>query len=679
IKDWPGGVVTDIPVEPSGNFEDSAASGVWTLDQVANYVKQDLWPIPGNVDSSKYVDALFSTYLYTGTATTNNIVNGVDLTEGGLVWFKTRDDVEDHNLVDSERGSNKGLESNTTDAETGSAGFSTFNSNGFTLTGGFGKTNSTSSTYTSWTFRKKEKFFDIVTYTGDDVSGREIAHNLGSTPGFMIVKKTSGTYNWQIYHSSIGATKFLEFTTGASQTSSAVWNDTAPTDAVFTVGNEYGVNQSGDTYVAYLFASDAGGFGDDGTENIIKCGSFAHNYSGATVDCGFEPQWILVKAADQSNNWYIFDVMRGIVTGGLSGDGDAALFPNTSGAENVNTWGIDVNATGFTVYGNNILSSGNAIYIAIRRSMKTPTAGTEVFAPIAWTGDGTNNRVLPTGFDVDAVWNKYDLPSANSRGISYNRLTSSEYLQFDATLAAGTNTLGILYFDLSNGIDLGDSGGFDKNSSGDDHVGYNFKRATGFFDVVAYTGNGTAGATQAHNLGVVPELMVFKNRNAVTHWPVYYGNSGKYMHLSLNDAESNSGSFWNSTSPTTSLFTVGASNQVNGSGNGMVAYLFASLAGVSKVGSYTGTGADLNVDCGFSAGARFILIKRTDSTGDWYVYDSARGIVAGDDPYVLLNSVAAEVTNTDYIDPLSSGFTVTSSAPAALNASGGTYIFLAIA
>ena len=95
--------------------------------------------------------------------------------------------------------------------------------------------------------------------------------------------------------------------------------------------------------------------------------------------------------------------------------------------------------------------------------------------------------------------------------------------------------------------------------------------------------------------------------------------------------------------------------------------------------SYTGTGANLNVDCGFSAGARFILIRRTDASGDWYVWDSARGIVAGNDPYLLLNSTAAEVTNTDYIDPLASGFTVTSSAPAALNASGGTYIFLAIA
>jgi hypothetical protein len=109
-------------------------------------------------------------------------------------------------------------------------------------------------------------------------------------------------------------------------------------------------------------------------------------------------------------------------------------------------------------------------------------------------------------------------------------------------------------------------------------------------------------------------------------------------------------------------------------------YLFASLNGISKIGTYSGTGSNVNVDCGFTAGARFVLIKRTDSTGtDWYIWDTTRGIVSGNDPYLFLNSNAAQVTNTDYIDPLNAGFTVTSSAPAALNASGGTYLFLAIA
>ena len=108
-----------------------------------------------------------------------------------------------------------------------------------------------------------------------------------------------------------------------------------------------------------------------------------------------------------------------------------------------------------------------------------------------------------------------------------------------------------------------------------------------------------------------------------------------------------------------------------------VAYLFATLAGVSKVGSYTGTGAQQTINAGFTAGSRFILIKRTDSTGDWYLWDSVRGIVSGNDPYILLNATDAEVTTTDYIDPDNSGFVLSSTAPAALNASGGTYLYVA--
>jgi hypothetical protein len=118
---------------------------------------------------------------------------------------------------------------------------------------------------------------------------------------------------------------------------------------------------------------------------------------------------------------------------------------------------------------------------------------------------------------------------------------------------------------------------------------------------------------------------------------------------------------------------------MNQSGSTYVSYLFASCPGVSKVGSYTGTGTTLQIDCGFTAGSRFVLIKRTDSTGDWYVWDSARGIIAGNDPYLLLNDTAAEVTSTDYIDTYSAGFEISSTAPAAINANGGNFIFLAIA
>jgi len=137
---------------------------------------------------------------------------------------------------------------------------------------------------------------------------------------------------------------------------------------------------------------------------------------------------------------------------------------------------------------------------------------------------------------------------------------------------------------------------------------------------------------------------------------------------------------WNSTYPTSTVFSIGTAGGSNANTYLYVAYLFATCAGVSKVGSYSGnTGVTVTVPCGFTGGVRFVLIKRTDSTGDWYVWDSARGIVAGNDPYLLLNSTAAEVTGTDYVDTYSAGFEVTTTAPAALNATGGTYIFLAIA
>ena len=126
-------------------------------------------------------------------------------------------------------------------------------------------------------------------------------------------------------------------------------------------------------------------------------------------------------------------------------------------------------------------------------------------------------------------------------------------------------------------------------------------------------------------------------------------------------------------SVTSTTFTLGGSGQVISSGD-YIAYLFATLAGISKVGTFSHTnGSSTDVDCGFSSGSSWVIVKRTDSTGDWYVWDSVRGIVSGNDGYILLNSAAVAVTNTDYIDPLNSGFQMAS------GFTTGDYIFYAIA
>jgi hypothetical protein len=220
-----------------------------------------------------------------------------------------------------------------------------------------------------------------------------------------------------------------------------------------------------------------------------------------------------------------------------------------------------------------------------------------------------------------------------------------------------------------------------ENSTAVNYVLHAFKRAPSFFDVVCYTGTGSA-TTFAHNLVVAPELLIVKKRNGAEEWWVLsslLSIGSATLRLNGNQNGGGSSAQWNNTFPTSSVFSVGSDSSTNGSGSTYVAYMFASAAGVSKCGKYTGTGTTLQVDCGFSGGARFVLIKRTDNDGDWYVWDSARGIVAGNDPYLLLNSAAAEVTGTDYVDTYAAGFEVTSTAPAGLNATGGTYIFLAIA
>jgi hypothetical protein len=302
--------------------------------------------------------------------------------------------------------------------------------------------------------------------------------------------------------------------------------------------------------------------------------------------------------------------------------------------------------------------------------MKTPESGTEVFTPVAQTNGGSRPYPVTAGFSVDSAW----FGQRNGWGVNFitsDRLRgATNLLLTTSTNSEATNNS--TYGPSSSRLDSNTQFFEGMTNVSEPDIYWMFKRATGFFDVVCLNSTTSVAQVLSHNLGVAPELIISKGRNVAAPWQTM--DATNYLRLNTDQADLGVPVYHTFTSTTFSIDSGACS-----SGENWVFYLFATLAGVSKVGSYTGTGADLNVDCGFSAGARFILIKRTDSTGDWYVYDSARGIVAGNDPYLLLNSTAAEVTGTDYIDPLSSGFTVTSSAPAALNASGGTYIFLAIA
>ena len=610
-------------------------------------------------DDNLFVEDVFSTYVYDADHGTSPIVNGINLAdEGGLVWFKHRTSTYSNILFDTERGTSNHLVSNTTAANAASIGLGSFNTNGFSFSGV--NLNVNSAPHVAWTFRKAEGFCDIVTFTGNASNGRQVAHNLGSVPSMIILKRTDGSTYWVVYHKSTGAGNYLFLNTNDAQspydsntTNSRYWYNTAPTSTHFTLSNDGWVNASGGTYVAYVFEEDAI-FGEDGDEQICKMGTVTTNGSGtASINLGFEPQFIMAKATNAAENWFIVDIMNGAPNGG----DETYLQPNLSSAFATYDF-VDINPTGWDFKGLN--ANQNYVYMAIRRPMKVPEAGTEVFA----AAQSANNAAwFTSGFPVDLTW----VANPNSGGGIFNvpRITAKKLMYTNTTAAEASQSNAD--FDYMTGAWDG------QNNT--DYFAWMFKRAPKFFDVVCLTGNGGGTRNITHNLTVAPEIIIYKRRDGSSPYGDWYIQSsyigaGRYLTLNGTGGQVDSADAWSSTNPTSTVFTIGPDNNVNT--YQYIAYLFATLAGISKVGSVVHSGTT-NVDCGFSAGARFVLVKRTDASGDWYVWDSVRGIVSGNDPYLLLNSAAAEVTNTDYIDPLASGFTLTSSFTA------GTYIFLAIA
>jgi hypothetical protein len=323
---------------------------------------------------------VFSTWLYTGNGSfspktgVNTITNGIDLaSKGGLVWAKLRSSTGDHTLFDTARGVSRNLSTNTTGAQALYSGYgvTSFNSNGFTLEGNLFGENLNGGLDVSWTFREQPKFFDVVTYTGNGIDGRVISHALGSIPGMIVVKCTSSggdAYAWRVYHRSLGISQTLLLNATSAAFAGGDWSLGAPTDSTFTVRNYSSLNENGATYVAYLFAHNAGGFGLTGTDNVISCGSFTTDGSGnATVNLGYEPQWVLWKSSSNSSSWNIADNMRGFTA---SGPGGRILNPNNANAEGTSS-GQGINSTGFSLIGSN--ANWTWIYVAIR-SERTPSS-----------------------------------------------------------------------------------------------------------------------------------------------------------------------------------------------------------------------------------------------------------------------------------------------------------------
>jgi hypothetical protein len=292
---------------------------------------------------------------YTGTGSALTVANTVGSAsfQPDLVWVKGRSGATDHALYDAVRGVQLQLESNTTtDETTETTGLTAFGSTGFTV-GALAQMNTSAATYVAWQWKEgATQGFDIVTYTGNG-SARTISHNLGVAPNMIIVKArttASTDQGWPVYHSANTAAPATDYlllnSTAATADLDTVWNDTAPTSSVFSVGTNANVNANNDTYVAYCFAPVAG---------YSAFGSYTGNGSadGPFVFLGFRPRFVMVKVTSTTNSWSIWDTSRS-----LYNQADLSLRADLADAELNNTsFSIDALSNGFKLRGANANSN----------------------------------------------------------------------------------------------------------------------------------------------------------------------------------------------------------------------------------------------------------------------------------------------------------------------------------
>jgi len=390
------------------------------------------------------------------------------------------------------------------------------------------------------------------------------------------------------------------------------------------------------------------------------------------------------QSGGSGGSWFLFDNMRGMP---VQLDGGAFLRPNLSNAE-VTTGVCQANSTGFYFDGNYVPGpsvSATFIYIAIRRGpMKVPTDATKVFSPIYSTA--STGTALTTNFPVDMQFEGY--PPGDSLNMSINdRLRGVSTTATQSTLILTTSSTAAEASPNATMTNFWDNTGFKMPGyyGGVGYISWNFRRAPSFFDEVCYTGDSSTPRSISHNLAAVPELLIIKTRSNAGNWYIYSNfTSTSFKYANFNTSLFSSRLYTDvaeglSSQPTLTAINLDDSGRTNGSGITYVAYLFATCVGVSKVGTYTGNGTTQTIDCGFTGGARFVLIKRQDASGGWYVYDTARGMTVLTDPYLFLNSTAAETATLGSVTTVSTGFALNSTILAAINVSSATYIFLAIA
>ncbi len=413
---------------------------------------------------------------------------------------------------------------------------------------------------------------------------------------------------------------------------------------------------------------------------------------------GFQPDWVWIKVRSQTHNHYLYDAVRGA---------QEKLSSNTDGAE------IDMGSTGLTAFNSDGFSIGNDT---------DENASGQTYASWNWQAGGTAPSQTYTVKVVSDSGNKYRFDDFGTSAVTLELQEGGTYTfdQSDSSNAThplrfytaadksgGEYTTGVtttgtagssgaktvitvaasaptLYYQCSSHSGMG--GQANTNSTfGSSNFSGSIQStvsagSTQGFSIVSWTGTG-ANATVGHGLGAVPQMFIIKNRSATAEWAVYHEDLTNAeqvsLFLDLTSAVSGTSSVrYNNTAPTSSVFSLGSSSLYNGSGNNLIGYCFSSIKGYSKVGSYVGTGSDVFIHTGFNVG--WLLVKNADNTNGWLVIDTKRSPANPQGKYIYANANSAEGTVT-YGEFFSNGFGWKGTSSVAVNQSGNTFIYYAIA
>ena len=704
---------------------------------------------PVQYGDPKYQEDFFAMQFYNGGTAAKQINNDIDNeNKGGLILIKQagpggggRSMVWMDSLMGTGKYTTVGTGAPTVEAQS----LTHLNTNGFTV-GNHELYHGTCCRYMSYNFAGEEKFFTLLQYTGNGAASQEIAHNLNGEVGMIIIKAQSGSNGWPVYHRGMNLgvnpeqyNTYLNSNTVSNQ-ETGFWNDTAPTNTHFTVGNHSNVNASGVTYNAYIFGHNEQPedcvFGPERNKPMIYCGwSPDSSQLGIEQNIGMPVQMLMMKTSispgfedAQADSWRIIDKMRGM----NMYHHDSPWF-TMNGAyadvyESSNSRIMGGNSARGFIPGSQMGPNGKGfIYVAIGDSSyrnaseySSPTATISTVYQTVMQNDPGNLWTIGNAYkrSLDFLIAKRLSNTQGGNGTDAgqtfmtNRFYSNKWYAHwnQSTWGEWSNNQGS---NINRGRSdggyyrmAGTTNGAPGTIYGGDglaaNTGYFWGMALNvhrkFFDTQNFYSISTGTRTVYHNLEAPPAMIMINSSNS-EGWTVYHKDLGVDYMLSLQlttgKVAGPSGLQGSITSVTPTSVTMTSGTMTFTASESVTMYLFAEYPGWSKIGSYTGTGNQIDIDCGLTYGTPAgglgnVLIKRVDagSTGDWMMWNSSYSNIGetGSSAYMKMNVKGDQYNawSTSYINALVTnnvvtGLRITNAGSNPVNVSGAEYIYWVMA